>query len=348
MRLHDVNTLSSRYEVLRDNAVYAQIYPISDDAEITNSESSVLKMSLRGSFYDYGDDINFLQDRLRIIAVINGEDYPFGTFIITTETKTRTGSVNGAEIEGYSILYLAQRKKIEEPLYISAGTNYITEIIQLLSSCGITEIEAEPTEYTFATSRSDWDIGTPVIDIVNQLLSEISYNSAWVSLNGVVRLTKYQSPDISRVNHTYSAGEYSVIGDDYKITSDRFSKANVFRVTCENPELESLMTAVSENNIADSPFSTVNIGRVLYVEQVDNIPSQAALQNYADKLKYQSLQTAETTEFETAIMPNHETYDIVALENGSLKGIFAETEWSLILSAGENMKHKARRLTVYD
>lgn len=346
--LLDSNTFSARYEVLRGNAVYKEIYPMYDNVEIANAESSALKMSLRGTFYEYDNDINFLTDRLRVIVTLNGIDYPLGIFLVTTETIVQSTGISGVEIEAYSILYLAQRKKIEDVLYIPSGTNYITEIIQLLSSCGITDVEADPTEFTFATSRSDWDIGTPVLDIVNQLLSEITYNSIWVNLKGIVQLTKYQQPEIGDVQHVYSAGEYSIIGSDYKITSDRFDKANVFRVTCENPELDSMMVAISENNSADSPFSTVNIGRMLYVEQVDSIPSQTALQNYADKLKYQSMQTTEITEFVTAIMPEHETFDVIALENGKMRGIYTEVEWSLIVGAGENMKHKARRITIYD
>lgn len=161
----------------------------------------------------------------------------------------------------------------------------------------MTSIDAESTSYTFATDRQDWEVGTPVLDIVNQLLAEISYNSAWVDLSGAVRLTKYEQPSISTVDHIYNSGEYSLIEDYYEITRDRFSKCNVFRVTCENPELDSPMVATSINDSADSPYSVSKMGRILYTEDVDNIPSQVALQAYADKLKYQSLQTTEAVVF---------------------------------------------------
>lgn len=345
MILRENNTFSARYEVLRGNAVYAEIYAVDDTPEIRNIESSVLKMTFRGIFYAYGKDVNFLSDRLRVIITINGQDYSAGTYVITTETKTHSNGMDAVEIEGYSLLYLAHRKRLESPLYIEAGTNYITQIVQLLNSCGIEKIEADETPYTFSNSREDWEIGTPILDIANQLLLEISYNSAWVNLEGAVRLTKYQTPDISNVSHTYSANEYSIIEDNYEITSDRFDKSNVFRITCENPELSNSMVAISENDNPDSPFSTVNIGRILYTEQVDNIPSQDALQEYADRLKYQSLQETETVEFMTAIVPTHETYDVVALENGDMAGIYTETEWWFNVTAGGSMTHKARKVT---
>lgn len=346
MQLNETNTFSARYEVLRNNAVYAELYAMDNTVEIQNSDTSALKMSVRGTFYDYSGDINFLTDRLRAIITLNGTDYPAGTFVVTTETKHRSAGLDSVEIEGYSILYLAQRKRLEEPLYIGKGTNYITQIVRLLNLCGIENIEAEETAYTFQTAREDWEIGTAVLDIVNQLLGEISYHSVWVGLNGIVRLTKYQTPDISNIMHTYSADRYSVIEDDYEITTDRFDKCNVFRVTCENPEIDTTMVAVSENSSPDSPFSTVNIGRILHTEQVDNIPSQEALQDYADRLKYQSLQETETVEFATAAIPTHETYDVVALENGELAGIYIETGWRLPLSAGASMIHQARRVTM--
>lgn len=346
MQLNETNTFSARYEVLRNNAVYAELYAIDNTVEIQNSDTSALKMSVRGTFYDYSGDINFLTDRLRAIITLNGTDYPAGTFVVTTETKHRSAGLDSVEIEGYSILYLAHRKRLEEPLYIGKGTNYITQIVRLLNLCGIENIEAEETAYTFQTAREDWEIGTAVLDIVNQLLGEISYHSVWVGLNGIVRLTKYQTPDISNIMHTYSADRYSVIEDDYEITTDRFDKCNVFRVTCENPEIDTTMVAVSENSSPDSPFSTVNIGRILHTEQVGNIPSQEALQDYADRLKYQSLQETETVEFATAAIPTHETYDVVALENGELAGIYIETGWRLPLSAGASMIHQARRVTM--
>ena len=344
MRLNENNTFSARYEVLRNNAVYTELYAMDNSVEIQNSESSALKMSVRGTFYSYSGDINFLTDRLRAVVTLNGTDYPAGTFVVTTETKRHSQGVDSVEIEGYSILYLAYRKRIEEPLFIEKGVNYVTQIVRLLNLCGIDHIEAEETSYTFRTAREDWEIGTAVLDIVNQLLAEISYNSVWVGLDGIVRLTKYRTPDISNVVHTYSADRYSVMEDSYEITTDRFGKCNVFHVICENPDFDETMVAVSENDSSDSPFSTVNVGRILSMERVNNIPSQDALQAYADRLKYQSMQETETVEFTTAAIPTHETYDVVALQNGSLAGIYAETGWRLPMTAGASMVHQARRV----
>ena len=128
MILQENNTFSARYEILRGNAVYTEIFAVDDTPEIQNSNSSALKMTFRGNFFAYGKDVNFLSDRLRAIITINGNDYPVGIYVVTTETKTHSNGMDAVEIEGYSLLYLAHRKRLEAPLYIEAGTNYITQI----------------------------------------------------------------------------------------------------------------------------------------------------------------------------------------------------------------------------
>lgn len=343
-RLESLNTFSVRYEVLRNKAVYAVLNALTDFGEVTCDSTSELKMSFRGTFAELPPDVNFLTDRLRPVVILNGEEFSVGVYAITTESERNENGETVTELEGYSLLYLASRKCIETRLSIPAGTNYISECVQLLNSAGITDIDAEPTGYTLATAREDWDVGTPVLTIVNDLLAEISYNSAWVALDGTVRLTKYAPPSLANVDHVYSEGKFSVIEDGYTRSSDRYGRYNVFLVTCENPDLSAPMSATAVNDSEESPFSTAKLGRILRVETVDNIPSQAALQEYANRMKYQSMQETETITFATAQIPNHETFDVVALGMGDLTGIYAETGWTLPLVPGGPMSHTARRV----
>ncbi len=342
MKLLNRNTFAARCEILRNGGVIGT--PQAQSApEIRCDTESDLVLSLRGTFY-LDQDYNFFTDRLRPIATVNGVDYPLGVYVVTTEERSEEDGRRIAALEAYSLLYLARRKKIETRLHIPAGTNYITQITNLLTLAGITDMEADTTSYKFATDREDWDIGTPVLDIVNTLLAEISYKNAYVDLSGTVQLRRYAPPTLSAVTHIYTEGVDSVIAPGYKITDDRYDKANVFRLYCDNPDMDALMVATAENNSASSPFSTVNIGRILHNEQVDNVPSQTALQERANAMRDKSLQTTEEIEFYTAIMPDHVPNDVVAIQTGGASGIFAETGWQIILSPDSDMTHTARRV----
>ncbi len=332
-----------RYEVLRGGGVYAELSPI-DTPEISYVSSSALKMSMRGTFRYPEEDLNFVSDRLRIVAVINGTEYPCGTFVVTGVTESHSATDDAVELEAYSILYLAQRKKTESRLHLSAGTNYITAVSSLLIGAGITGIVSSATGLTLASDREDWEIGTPYITIINDLLDEINYNSAWVDLEGRVNLTPYAAPSAANIAHTYTAGEYSLITDTWKRTDDVYSKCNVFLCICGNPDLTP-MSATAVNDDPNCRYSTVHIGRVLYVETVDNVPNQAALTARANNLLAKSLLSEETVEFETQFMPTHTAFETVALDNGRMSGIYAETEWRMPLDPRNAMVHKAKRVT---
>lgn len=339
---NDINA-TVRYDVLRNGSAIGQIHPHGTPV-ITMRSDSELKTSLSGIFHDYrADGYNFLSDRLRPVVFIGDAEYPCGTFVVTAENEDHADGVTVIHIEAYSLLYLLQRLKIETRIYYAKGTSYTAVLEDLLIDAGIVDYDIETSALTLATDREDWDIGTPYLTIINQLLSEMSYNSAYMDNAGKIVLSKYAAPSLSNIDFTYRADQYSIIGPDYSRSNDFHSKANVFKIICSNPDLDEPLTATSENDDANSPFSTVNIGRVLNVSYIDNIASQAALQDKADELRLKSMLSTEEVTFHTAINPEHSVFDTVALDNGDLTGLFAETSWTMPLSAASMMTHTARR-----
>lgn len=290
-------------------------------------------------------ELNWMTDRVRPVLIINEVEYPCGVFVATTlDTKI----VAGQEIlsmEAYSPLYLANRVQIEGGYTIKAGTNYLTAVQELLRYAGITNYDAEDTTLTLAADRADWDIGTPVLDVVNELLSEINYRSAWVDLTGCVRLTKYVAPSTDNIAHTYGAGAYSIVSDDASVSTDYFSKANVFRAVCDSPDLDEPLVATTENSDPNSPYSTATLGvRILQTEKVDGVPDLATLQERAENMLTKSLQTTETVQFVTALCPVHQCWDTVGLALDAVTGIYTETGWSMVLDASGEMSHTAERV----
>lgn len=346
MEYKNSNTISVRYEVLRDGGVWTELEPYTP-AEVQYQSASALKMSMRGLFLEPKKEIRWLTDRLRPVLIINGTEYPVGKFIATTPQTNKTAGQTLLQLEAYSVLYLAERVQLEGPYTIARGTSYITAVIELLRLAGITEYTAEESALVLSTDRADWPAGTKVLTVVNQLLSEINYRSAWVDMSGRVWLTKYKAPSTDNITQIYQRGEYSILSDVSTVTTDYFDKANVFRAVCSNPELEEPMMATAENSDPDSPFSTASLGiRILQILEVDNIPDLATLQEKAENMLTKSLQTTETIEFTTALNPTHGIWDTVALDMEDKGGIWTETEWSMVLDASGSMRHKAERVVI--
>lgn len=339
------NTINYIFTVWRNNAPLKTIEAY-DAGTITSDVDSELKTSYHGIFWEYSE-INFVSDQLRIDCEINGKTYPLGVFCVTTETPYAANGLQLIEIEAYSLLWILQQCRIENRVTYAKGESYVSIIQGLMQSAGLINFEIEASDLTLATDREDWDIGTDYLTIINDLLDEINYNELYVDTDGKIRAKKYVAPAVSGVTHIYSEGENSIISADYRLTNDRFGRANVFIVICDNPELAETLRAESVNDDISSPYSVTNLGRrVASITYVDNTPSADELQNYADKLNAQSKQTNEVIEFSTAIQPDHTPYEILMVLVGGASGVYRETGYEISMGAGGQMKHTALRVIV--
>lgn len=341
IKIRDRLDVSVRYEVLVSGSVYSYIYAAGAPS-ITMQSDSELKTSISGTFHAY-HDIDFGSQRLRVIVNLNGDEYPMGTYCITSERKSHSGGADYINVEGYSLLYLTQQSRIESRLFFAKNTLYTAAIEELLIGSGITDYDITPSPLRLATDREDWEIGASRLEIINQLLTEISYNTAYPDNAGKIICEPASEISADNIDHVYTADAYSIIGPDYTAEGDLHGKRNVFMAICSHPEFDGPLVAVSENNAEGCPYNIDSIGRRLHTVKVSNTASQESLQMYADNLRMRSLMSAEEVSYETAINPEHSVFDVVALNNGNLQGVYAETSWSMTLSGAAMMTHRAQR-----
>ncbi len=341
----DFNKVSYTFVVLRNNVPYKTIEAYSPGT-LTFDADSELKLSWQGTFLQF-EDVNFITDKLQIDCEINGTIFTLGIFCVTTETPREENGVKLVDVEAYSLLLILKQTILENRVTYAAGTLYTAVINGLIEEAGFRNYEIEPSDAVLATDREDWEIGTDYLTIINELLDEINYNSLYVTPEGKITATKYTPPSVSNIKHVYAEGEGSVVSANYKLMSDRYSKANVFIVICDNPDMEQPLRAESVNNDANSPYSVINLGRrIATVQYVNNTPSLSELQSYADKLNAQSKQTNEIIEYETAVQPNHEMYDSTLVMLGDAAGVYRETGFEIDMSEGGQMTHTAERVII--
>lgn len=347
IRLKSSNEVRFHFTVWRNGEPFCELEPYGT-GQLTHDNGAELQDSIQQVFHDYRAlGVDFVGDILRVECDVNGQTYPLGRYCVTTERPGFQNSVKVMEIEAYSLLWILTQCKTEEVRTWTAGTEYTEVISGLLLEAGFTAYEIEETDAVLATDRADWDIGTEFIEIINDLLAEINYNPLFADFDGVIRGTKYRAPTLDTVTHSYTSGKDSVIRADYDSELDRFGVANVFIAICDSPEFEQTLRAEAVNNDPLSPYSVVNLGRrVPHIERLDNTPDLATLQDTADKLRAQSLETNEKIEITTAIMPDHGANETLLVEVGELAGVYRETGFEIELSPVGQMKHKAVRVIV--
>ena len=340
-----------RVDVVRNGAPVTQLQFAADDGpQIVNDRSATLHGSLKGTFLP-NPAAKLESDELRPWIIIDGVEYPLGTYQAATVNTRGSETERRVEIEAYDRCWRLYAQKTETIIHLAAGSSYLTEIRKMLTACGITLVLATPSSETLDTDREDWDIGTPYLTIINQLLDEINYESVHFDLEGVCRLKPYQEPRASAIAWRYGTTEIFSPAEhpspDWADETDLFNAPNVFVVICNNPDKSGEMMATAVNSNPASSKSIFRRGmRITSVVRVDNIASQAELQAYANKLRNESLMSARAVTFYTLAEPGHGTGDILAMTHEDIGGIYVETGWSMTLEAGALMTHTAKRTVI--
>ena len=345
--------ISFRFDLLRGGAYYARLRAMMQSApHIRYDAGGKIKMSLTGTFYPWARDvdgrrmeINWLTDEIEPHLVVNGRASPLGVYIPTTPREVITGKYRYIEIEAYDRCQRVLDTNSGDPVYFARGTLYVDAIEQLLSAAGIQTVFTTPNDAVLAEPR-EWEIGTPYIEIANELLGEINYKSLWFDSSGNAILEPAAVPEAYQIRHTLSdLDPDTLVVPGISRQVDLFNAPNEFVVICANPDKAANMRAVAVNENPQSPLSVPRRGRkITKVTPVNNIASQSELQAYADRLRNDSLITGEQIGVNTGLQAGWGVKDVVALHYGDLNCLGISKAWDMELKVGGRMSHTIERV----
>lgn len=352
--------ISFNYVIVRNGADYGKIWPSMNSApSLRMNKDGDIKTSLSGTFlpivFDFEDqptdgEVNWLSDQIRPELVIDGEIYPLGIYLpaSVTENYDQSGTeIVSLGVEAYDRCWQVQTV-IPTQIYFASGVKYTAAIESLLTTAGIALISSAENSATLAEAREDWELGTDILTVVNQLLGEINYESLWFDQKGLAMLQPVGTPTAENIKHTIDANDPDVLVlPGIQARQDIFTAANVFTVICDNPDKSGPMVATSVNSNPQSRLSVQRRGRrITSVSYVDNIANQTELQAYADQLRNQSMITGETITVKTGLLPGFGVGEVTALIYGERFDICVETAWSMELRPGGTMTHTLEKVVV--
>ena len=339
-----------RYELLNKNdLVKGEIDVLSGSVSL----NSLAEIKRTGQFQikeNILQDIDYLNDRIRPVVILDGVEYPMGVFLIPSPSRAKTEKGIIRSIEAYDKTQILKEDKLLDRYFIKQGTKYSTIITQIVNSAGIHNVTIEPTDLTLKRDR-EFEPGLSKLSVVNNLLSECNYTSIYTDGNGMLRAESYILPNFRKVTQRYN--DYEILNPkNLKVSNstidelDLFNIPNIWVVVASNAENDSLK-AVYKNESPVSPTSTVSRGRnIVDYRTVSDIADQTVLNSYVKRLAYNTTNQYRKVSFETLINPTHSYSDCILVEDEKL-GInakYIETSWEFSLEAGAKMKHEGRRV----
>lgn len=339
------------YRYDRLNAARTHLGPLDNvlGGSIENNALRAIKRTARFTMRETGE-LNYLSDLVRPWARLSMPDggfveWPLGTFSLATpDRELDEAGVVRREVEAYDLLVVLNDDRVLDRYSVAAGVAYTTAISTVATSAGLS-VAVTPSALTLPAAM-EWEPGTSKLRIVNDLLAAINYESATVDEYGVLLVRPYQSPTTRAVEYTYSDGEASVRRGRALQTLDLFSVPNVWVLVKSEPDQAALLSTYTNSDPA-SPTSTVSRGRsIVDFRTEEDAPNQATLDAKAARLAFEASQVFEAVAFDTAAMPMHSNADLLRLELPGLavSARYVEQTWSLPLTTGATMTHRARRV----
>lgn len=341
-----MRTVDFRVDILRRGVPIGALgFSESSPPTITCDAAGEIAMTLNGVFRRSAE-MDYLNDELRPMLILDGVETPAGVYRVGSRLETRSAAgLVYDQLECYDRAALLRWAKLEQRDFWPAGTSYETVIAHYLQAVGVARVSFTPTDHVLQSDREDWDIGTPYLTIINDLLTEMNYQSLWFDIHGTAMLRPYAPPSPSSIAHTYGVHDGArLVSPEYQTELDIFGRPNVIIAILENPEYPEPLIATSVNDFPSSALSTIRRGiRIPQIVKVDNIASAEELQTYADRLRDESMQTAERITLRSGIQAGHNVADTVALIGLEREGIFKETGWSITMKAGTYMTHSLEK-----
>ncbi len=268
-----------------------------------------------------------------------------GVFLLSTPSRAFVaGASVMREVEGYDQLLVLRDDKVSNRTTFTSGSLYTSNITAITSGLGFAT-NITPSVLTLP-SDMEWEPGTSRLQILNDLLGSINYQSAFFDEDGVLVCQPYISPADRASEYTYRTNEAGLISGDVTQTLDLFSVPNKWVIVVSNPD-QSALTSEFTNSSLSSPTSTVSRGRTIVdFRTEEDAADQTTLDAKVARIAFEASQVYEVVTFPTAMMPVHQNADVYSLDiDGlSIDAAYSEHEWSMTLKAGATMTHKVRRV----
>jgi hypothetical protein len=294
-------------------------------------------------------DIDFLNERIKpyFCLRVGNEWLRWGQGIYILSSPDRTEKQGGIyrDIEAYDKSVILREDKVDNRYLIRAGTLYTDAVRELILSSGIDTISIQESNLTLTVDK-EYEIGTSKLEIINNLLLSINYNSIWFDGNGFCMVRKYLNPKDRQPEFEYVTDSKSIMMYGSTETLDAFNVPNKFIRYVENPDAD-YMISTFVNDKSNNKLSTVSRGRVITdIEAVSDIPDQATLDEYVKRVANEKSQVFGGVAFNTLTMPHHQCLDCyyVRINDLGVSEKVIETGWSISMSDNGLMSHKCKKV----
>lgn len=184
---------------------------------------------------------------------------PKGVFVVSEPDETH--HLDGRaryQTSMLSKLVLLDRDKITARYSLPEGTVITTAVGDILGRLGHPASVAESS--ASLVDMMVWEVGTPWLTIINDLLKSAAYEPLWVDETGIFQASPYVAPLSRPAVYRFEDGEAAIHSPEWSRSIDMDAIHNVWVVHGQGSEDDEPLVGIAVNADPEHPYSTVSLG----------------------------------------------------------------------------------------
>lgn len=253
-----------------------------------------------------------------------GERVALFTGLATTPDDDYNGVIKSNTVQCYSVLKAADDVLLQRGYYVPAGIDAGVILVRLLSDVPAPVSVAEGAPSLRSSIVADED--DSCLDMVQKVVAAINWH---IRLTGRGEIIIEPLPD--DVSETFDPLGNDCIENQITVSHDWYSCPNVFRAIDED------LTAIARDDSEDSPLSTVNRGREIWMQDTScNLADDESIGQYAARRLKEEQRNALSGSYKRRFIPDLMPGDLIYLKypKQGMNGVFRITSQSISLEYG--------------
>lgn len=246
------------------------------------------------------------------------------------------GRLEKNKIQCYSVLKPAEDVLLPRGWYASSGANGGELIRRLLKECGVPApiiVSDNSPNLSYTVIAED---GESYLSMIEYILSAMAWRII-IDGDGTI----YISPSADALSASFNSLDNDSIETKISIENDWFDCPNVFRAIVDD------VVAIAVDDSEDSPLSTVNRGREIWMEETNgSLYSGESLDAYAKRRLQEEQSSYYTVSYDRRFDPNVNVSDLIRINypEQKLSGIFYISSQTIDLGYGARVSEEVYRL----
>ena len=281
-----------RFELLNNaGMVLGALDGVEPGGRLTGNVNAQIRWSAALTYHGDIPKTDWPKYRIRITAIINGEQRPLGEYVVRGGEQKNTPLGESLTLDLYDKTFIPASDAVEGTYTVAEGANIGSAVRALLESSGETNIVLDPTN---AVTRSAmvWEPGTSKLRIINDLLDAAGYMSLWCDYGGAYRLSPYTPPKQRPIAYEFVPSDTAIHTPEWAREQDAKIPNKIICVSQESGD-QPAMRAIALNEDPESPYSFQNQGQwIAEVHTGVEAATQAVLDAHAQRLLANAVSSA--------------------------------------------------------